>query len=197
MFSIRPLPVIDVSVGPLYRRILGTKWMMVDVAVRKAHFNGQPLSRSGIFQVTHGQSKLARVLIRVLRLPDCSLALAVHLNVDLLGQREKWMRTFGQRVLTSLQSEVKGGFLNERVRIFNLQFRLEVLEGSLVYEQVSAAMRIGPVSIPLPNCVAPVVKARESASDDGSGTHVLVTVTSPLTGLLFSYHGHLHKDEPI
>jgi hypothetical protein len=108
---------------------------------------------------------------------------------------EKWTRRFGDRTWITIQQEVGRGVLAERVmKILELRFRLVVSRGALVYEQVGASLRFGPVTIPLPKRVSPRVEACERAVNGSQDeTSVAVSVSLPLIGFLLSYEGDMHS----
>jgi hypothetical protein len=92
--------------------------------------------------------------------------------------------------MTSRQFEASRCLLGEQVGIVELHFQLEAVDGALVYRQVSAKLRLGPLAVPLPKFLRPRVEAREIA--DGPGrTRVAVLLTMPLIGWLISYDGYL------
>jgi len=180
---------------PLYPRLMGTAWAEVDEAVRQAHLDGGLLSQAGLFRVQRGTSKLARLLLAVLRLPLAAEAVTIKLVVTPLGGGERWVRSFGDRTLVTTQAAGTGGVLIERMGVVELRFRLEAAGRALIYRQTGAALRLGPLSVPFPEWLWPRVEAREEAGGLNR-THVSVVVKVPLAGLLISYSGHLCKEDP-
>jgi hypothetical protein len=83
----------------------------------------------------------------------------------------------------------------ERLGIVEMLLRLKVGGGELSYQTVSAAMRLGPLRIPLPNRLSPYVTAWEKAVGDTNQIHVSVDVTLPLLGRLIAYDGILTQIE--
>jgi hypothetical protein len=66
---------------------------------------------------------------------------------------------------------------------------LEVAAGALVYRQMTAALRIASLTIPLPRWLRPQVDAREETARPPDREHVFVQVVVPLVGLLILYEG--------
>jgi hypothetical protein len=184
-----PLPI------SLYRRLIGTAWPDVDEAVRQSHLDGGLLRRVGSFRVQCGTSNLARLLLAILRAPSAAEAVATELVITPLACGEKWVRRFGDKTLITTQAGRSGGVLIERISMVELRFRLDVSDGSLIYRQIGTALRLGPLSVPLPEWLSPRVEVREEA-EGLKCTHVSVVVTAPFAGLLISYDGQIHEEEP-
>lgn len=176
----------------LYERLLGEDWNSLDVPVRRLHERGAGPCGEGMFAV-RGGNLFARTLARLFGLPAGGEAVRVCLSVtrEEGGEAERWHRTFEGRVFDTLQREGEGGLLAERAGPLELLFRLSVEGGALVYTQAGAAVRFGPLRVPLPRSLAPRVGARERAADDGEGVHVQVSSRAPLVGLMLSYDGRL------
>jgi hypothetical protein len=108
-------------------------------------------------------------------------------------QTERWHRVFGGRPLVTHQSEAPGGLLAERLGILEFRFRLVAQNGALLFRQEALALRLGALRVPLPDCISPIVAAREGpvVESDGAGdvTSVDVRVTTPSGALLFAYRG--------
>jgi len=183
-----PLP------NSLYRRLMGTAWTDVDEAVRKSHLDGRLLRRVGSFRVQHGTSKLARLLLAIVRVPSGAEAVATELVITPLARGERWVRKFGDETLITTQTGRSGGVLIERISIVELSFRLDASDGALIYRQIGAALRLGPLSVPLPEWLSPRVEAREEA-EGLKTTHVSVVVTAPFVGQLISYDGQIHEED--
>jgi hypothetical protein len=181
--------------APLYARLMGTAWAEVPEAVRQVHLDGRLMCGIGSFRIRHGTNQLARFLLSILRLPPAAEAVATKLVITPLGCGERWMRRFGDKELVTTQAERTGGVLVERVSIVELWFQLQVSDRALIYRQLGAALRLGPLSVPLPQWLWPRVEAREE-TDVLNRVRVSVIVTVPLAGVLISYDGHIHREEP-
>ena len=104
-------------------------------------------------------------------------------------------RTFAGRPLVSFQRNQPEGVLAEHIGPLEIRFRLEVSAGALTYRPGGAALRLGPLRLPLPSWLAPRVSAREKAVGDPNRTHVWVEVSVPLLGLLVAYEGTVTRVE--
>lgn len=180
--------VVDASAG-LYRRVLGAAWDELHPSVRRFHADGQPVQATGVFQIRHGKNRVARWATWIGGLPAEGEAVAVTLTVMTSPEGETWSRRFANRPMRSVQSRRSNGLLAEGMGPLEIRFRLEVIEGSLIYHPAGAALRLGPLRIPLPRWLAPSVSAWEKPLDDPRCIQVLIEVTSPLLGLLVSYGG--------
>jgi hypothetical protein len=176
----------------LYERLLGEAWDELDEPVRRLHERGTGQCGEGLFAV-RGGNFLARTLARLAGLPSGGEAVRVCLSVTHAedGSAERWHRTFEGRVFDTLQREGTGRMLAERAGPFELLFKLGVEGGALVYTQAGAALRVGPLRVPLPRPLAPRVEARESVADDGEAVLVRVSSRAPFVGLMLSYEGRL------
>jgi hypothetical protein len=175
----------------LYPRLLGPSWDALDEAVRRLHVAGSAVHIAGTFCVRHGMNRLARLLGRLARLPREGEAVDVQLLITPDEQGEEWRRSLAGQPLVSKQWEGPDGLLVEHIGSMELRFQLKVAGGGLVYHQERAALRLGPLRLPLPRCCAPRVAAHEMAAHDPEGVHVCVTVTMPLLGRFLSYEGRL------
>ena len=127
----------------------------------------------------------------LLRLPRRAAAAETRLAVTSRGDSEHWHRTFGDRRLDTRQYATRDGLLGERFGILEFRFRLEAVDGSLVFRQVAAALVCGWLRLPLPAALAPRVEAREDqagARDIAIHARVLL----PPIGPLLTYDGTMH-----
>jgi len=172
---------------------MGSAWAELDETIRQEHTADGQLSRGGLFRVQHGTSRLARLLVAALRLPSEADGVSTELVISPLEREEIWMRRFGDRTLVTKQAERGCGVLSERIGMVELRFRLEASNGALIYSSIGAAIRVGRLSVLLPEFLSPRVEAREAT--DGMGRiRVSVVVTLPLAGILISYHGSTEKE---
>jgi hypothetical protein len=179
----------------LYERLLGDAWREVDEPVRRLHERGSGPCGEGRFKVRRGNF-IARSLARLLRLPARGEGVRVRLSVTHTedGKAERWHRTFEGRSFDTLQREGEGRMLAERAGPFELLFELSEESGALVYRQARAALRVGPLRVPLPRVLAPRVEARERGADDGRSVEVYVSSSAPFVGLMLTYEGRLRME---
>lgn len=195
--SSRDVPVSKDRAGTvenpaLYPGLLGALWPQLSEPVRSAHLAGPAdrLRATGLFTVRHGESWLARRLVRLLGMPASAEAIETRLAVVPEGETERWDRMFGDHALSTVQRN-RRGLLAEQFPLFELLFRLEAADGALVYRQVGARLRLGRLSMPLPRRLSPQVAAREEPAGTPGRTRVTVRVSLPLAGLLILYTGEI------
>jgi hypothetical protein len=168
----------------LYERLVGDGWDGLDEPVRRLHLRARG---SGLFAVRRGEGRVARVVARLLGLPEGGEAVPLLLSVEPHESGERWRRNFAGREFVTEQGEHAGALMAERTGPFELLFRLSVEGGALAYRQEGAFLRVSKLRVRLPRLLAPRVEAWERA--DEGGVRVSVRVTAPLTGPLISYEG--------
>jgi hypothetical protein len=174
----------------LYERLVGDGWGALDEPVRRFHLCARG---EGLFAVRRGRGRFARVVARLMGLPEGGEAVPLRLSVEPHGGGERWRRNFAGREFVTEQGEHAGALMAERTGPFELLFRLGVEGGALAYRQEGAFLRVSKLRVRLPRLLAPRVEAWERA--DEGGVRVSVCVTAPLTGQLISYEGLVRTEE--
>ena len=179
----------------LYPRLLGGHWSRVNPEIRAVHLAGSAgaLEAKGSFMVRHGGGGLARLLVRLLKMPVEGDGVETRLRVLQEGAGERWCRTFADRRLSTVQYE-SGGLLAERFGLLELRFRLAVEGGALLYRQSGAFVGLGVLMLPLPKRISPQVSAREEPMAASRRVRSTVRVTLPLLGLLITYSGEIEPE---
>ncbi|HEX8352051.1 MAG TPA: DUF4166 domain-containing protein [Pyrinomonadaceae bacterium] len=179
----------------LYERLVGDDWGELDEPVRRFHTYDGELRGAGTFAVRRGAGRAARLVARLLGLPEGGEAVPLLLSVERqAGGGERWRRSFAGKDFITEQGEHAGRLMAERAGPFELLYRLDAEGGALAYTQVGAALRAGRVRLRLPRRLAPRVGARERAAEGGECVHVCVRVTSPLVGLVIEYEGRVRTE---
>lgn len=178
------------SPAGLYPNLLGDAWRNLGPAVRRLHGSDAPVCAVGVFQIGQGSNRVARTLARLAQLPRPGEAVSVRLHIKVRDDGELWQRTFADKPFITLQSAGGDGLLVERAARFELRFRLKVVDDSLAYQSVSAALYLAAWRIWLPRWCAPRVTACERAAE-GDQIEVSVDVRLPWLGRLVAYHGKL------
>jgi len=174
----------------LYERLVGDGWGVLDEPVRRFHLRARG---AGVFAVRRGEGRFARVVARLLGLPEGGEAVPLLLSVEPHGGGERWRRNFAGREFVTEQGEHAGALMAERTGPFELLFRLTAEGGALAYRQEGAFLRVRSLGVRLPRLLAPRVEAWERA--DEGGVRVSVCVTAPLVGLLIRYEGLVETEE--
>jgi hypothetical protein len=181
----------------LYERIVGDRWQRLDEPVRRLHELSGRRCFEGDFEVGGARGLVARALKRLFGLPAAGEEVRVRLEVTPSeggGHFEYWHRTFGGRAFVTEQRDGGRGMLAERAGPLEILFRVGELNGALVYRSARAALRLGPVRLPLPRTLAPRVDAHERGAPGGGGVSVYVCADAPLVGTLIAYKGVLRLE---
>jgi uncharacterized protein DUF4166 len=178
----------------LYPRLLGEAWNELSEPVRRIHGGAAAVRAAGWFDVRRGAGTLVSWICALLRLPAEGGGLPVRLVVSPHPRGERWDRTIGAKALITEQSERPGGLLAERFGPLELSFRLEAVDRALVFVQTGAALRLGPVRLPLPRFASPRVEACAWAAEGGRGMRVQVRLSVPLAGSLLTYEGPIDEE---
>jgi hypothetical protein len=186
--------------GPeaLYPRLFGAAWSEIDTPLQRMRCNGEPVHATGVFRISRGISLGAKLLLWFLRLPPANAAAQVELVVRPVGESETWLRLFDGKPVVTAQRESVSGLLAERFGPLEFRFRLSFADHTIRYRQVGVILRLAlPCfpEIPLPRCASPHVSARETAGASETETRILVEVSAPLAGFLFSYEGELRREQ--
>jgi hypothetical protein len=182
----------------LYARLFGVAWSEIDTALQRMHCGGESVHAAGVFQISRGTSLGARLLLMFFRLPPPNVASQVQLIVRPVGQCETWLRLFDGKPVVTVQRESVNGLLAERFGPLEFRFRLSFADHTIHYRQVGVILRLAlPFlpGIPLPGWASPHVSAWETAGASEMETRILVEVSAPLAGLLFSYEGTLRREQ--
>jgi uncharacterized protein DUF4166 len=182
------------STSPLYSRVLGPSWTSIAPPVQCAHNTESVVHAHGLLRVEYGQSAVARLLARVLRLPRPSAAADTRLVVTARAGGEEWERTFDGLRFVTRQDNADDFELAERFGVLEFRFRLDVTDGSLVYVQRRVSLRCGRFRLRIPAAWAPRVEAREDPAGPAR-VNIHVRVVLPGVGLLMTYGGVVHVEE--
>ena len=196
-----PCPELDGSAATetisLYEMLLGELWSNVASAVQRAHPRELPIERIGSFDITHGCGFLARFLGRFSKLPAAGRAVPTRLSVERKGGGEIWRRKFATFPLESKQHVPRAGILVERFGTIEFRFKVQAMDGGIVFRQTRAAICVGRCRLPLPAWLGPRVDAQEMPGETENQTRVRVTVRLPIVGLLIDYQGRIEQPEIV
>lgn len=182
------------SKSGVYPQVLGDAWYALDPAVRRAHADGRRLRGVGHFRVEHGRGALTRLLVRAAGVPPPHEAAPVRILIERIGGRERWRRSIGGRPLVTEQYQGSNGTLVERFGPLKFSFQLIVDGGSLIYRQVTLALALGRLQIPVPARLQLHIDACEESLLSSIDSHTTVEVSTASGRLLFSYRGAIRWD---
>jgi hypothetical protein len=121
-------------------------------------------------------------------MPPATDAIAITLAVEAAEGVERWVRTFGEQPLHTLQWR-RDAWLVEGLGLVQCWFQLRAEGGALIFEQVRATIGSRGFAVPLPRWLSPRIEGR--AEPRGDDAHVDVRIHAPLAGLLVAYDGHV------
>ena len=150
----------------------------------------------GTFRVSRGHSWLSRVLAWCMRLPRAGESVPLVLEITSEGNRERWIRQFGERRLETVCRHLPEGRWLERFGFLEFEFVARREQDTTYHDQKRCRFGIGALSIPLPSTLSPSVEGFEETLDDGS-TFVHVVVSAPFAGNLLEYSGVIPAGESV
>lgn len=178
----------------LFERLLGSRWNEFSKPVRALDDPDAQVQRRGAFTICRGAHRLARLIVRLMRLPREGTDVPTELTIEPRGRGERWHRRFGDdNLVTWLRPARPDGCLAERFGIIECLVGLDVAAGGVSYRTIHAAMVIGPWRLRLPQWLAPRVDGSETPGP-GDPVHVKVQLSLPPVGVLMSYTGDVRVD---
>lgn len=178
----------------LFERLLGSRWNELSKPVRALHDPDAQVQRRGSFTICHGTHRLARLIVRLMRLPREGTDVPTELMIEPRGRGERWHRRFGDDdLVTWLRPAGPNGCLAERLGIIECLLGLDVAAGGVSYRTIQAALVIGPWRRRLPRWLSPCVDGSETPGP-GDLVHVKVQLSLPPVGVLMSYTGDVRVD---
>jgi len=164
-------------------------WPLLAEPVRHLHGGTASLHARGMAQVDGARHPCARLLRRVLGLPEPGADQAIALSIERADGRETWTRGFANgRMRSTLQRAPDGRHLRERLGPVSLYFELR-RDGAAIDWQLRAGRLLG---LPLPRALFGRVFSRSLAEDGRYVFHIDTRL--PLLGQLIAYRGWLEID---
>lgn len=175
----------------LFERALGeASFMALPAAIRAFHEATAPPVWQGRAEVERGDGRVARLLCRLLRLPeagrDLPLTVSVERGEDAAGAYESWTRNFAGRRFRSRLDLDRGGDLCESCGPFRFSLAPEAGPNGLALPIAGWSL----FGLVLLRMLAPRAEALEQVDEDGR-FRFDVRLTLPYFGLLAHYRGWL------
>lgn len=173
----------------LFPALLGEQWHALAAPVRRMHGDGLRVRAIGQADVTGAMHLPARLLRRLLRLPEPGLAQPLEVSIERHPGHEAWTRRFAHgRMHSRLYQHPRGGQLHERLGPVTLHFELRRTDDAIDW-QLRGGRLLG---LPLPRGCFGAVRSCSSAQ---AGRYVFdIDTHLPLLGRLVAYRGWL---EPV
>ncbi|MCS6913040.1 MAG: DUF4166 domain-containing protein [Myxococcales bacterium] len=185
--------LMPVAALPLYPRLLGRSFAALLGPVRALYFITGVRAARGLAVLRPSTGLLARLLRLLLGMPLSVGEMGLSLRVEPWRGAERWQLCFGTHAVAIEQRPLPYGLLGERWRLVELRARVLVEDRALQLRPAGAALRLGPLSLPLPLGLAPQLTAEVRGSD--SSLHLRWAVRAPLLGLICSYEAELGVDD--
>jgi len=173
---------------PLYRRVLGERYELMPLPLRRMHDVTDRRTAAGFATVERGQGTAARLVAWVFRFPRAGRDVPVTVNLIARNGGEVWERRFAGKKMRSIQEEGRAGLLIERFGPFAFSMTVTVADGRLSLDVREGWM----LGIPLPAVLRPRITAYEH--DEGDRFNFHVDLALPLIGRLVRYIGWLEPE---
>lgn len=174
----------------LFPSLIGpVEWSRLAEPVRRMHGGTASLRAHGQAQVDGAEHLFARVLRRVLGLPEPGPAQAITLTIERAGSREIWTRHFASRRMRStLDANGESGRLCERLGPVAFSFELRRVDDAIDWALCEGRL----LGVRLPRAVFGSVFSRSMAEHGRYLFHIDTRL--PLVGRLVSYRGWLEVE---
>lgn len=177
--------------GPLYRQVLGAAFDTLPQQVQAIHKMENSQTWKGTAQVRRGKNLLARMIAGLVGFPKEADEIPVSVTFTLEGNAERWVRNFGGKTFTSIQSLGAGRnthLLLERFGMITIALALVIKDNRLYL--IPRSWEI--LGIPLPRILLPT---GESFEEEQQGLFRFnVAIKAPIFGLIVSYKGWLKPE---
>ncbi|MEM9425881.1 MAG: DUF4166 domain-containing protein [Pseudomonadota bacterium] len=172
----------------LYGNLLGARFEALPAQVRAFH-NPVGVTRwAGKAKVRRGHHPLARLTCRMFGFPSEGDAVPLTLTVTPLNGAERWDRSFGGVVMSSVQ-RVRQGTLIEHLGPMRI-YMTPVIKGNRFSVKPVGWSFLG---LPLPSVLMPTSENYETEVDNRF--HFDVAIAMPLIGPIVSYRGYLEAQD--
>lgn len=173
----------------LFRTLLPLNdWLHTAPAVQRMHGEGRILRASGQADVVGETRPVARLLRRLLSLPEPGAGQAITITIERHSTHERWSRQFLRGRMCSTLRAGNDGLLHERLGPATLRFALR-RDGDAIDWQLQGVRLFG---LPLPRALCGTVLSRSGARDRRYAFDIDVRL--PLLGRLVAYRGWLEID---
>ncbi len=173
----------------LYQAVLGAHFDGLHPALQAFH-SGQPLRLSGTVTVIHGPSLIAKMFLRLMRLPKPCVKAPCAVVIKTHGSQEQWLRTMNGTAMSSQQF-----VLNQAIAEYLFPYTITldtVVRGGQLWQRSSGGRVFG---LRLPSVLCMTVHAHEQglkAIHNPAGFSFNVRMYLPLLGGFLKYKGVLY-----
>jgi hypothetical protein len=172
----------------LYRAILGSAFAALPPRLRELHGSVAARQWRGVATVRRGRGPAAMLIAALVGFPKAAAAVPVTVSFSPENGAERWVRDFGGKTSTSIQSAGTGRdehLLVERFGPATFALALVVEDGRLFL----VPRRWSLLGIPMPRFLLPTGRSFEMEQDGQFRFEVEIAV--PFIGLIVGYSGSL------
>ena len=173
---------------PLYERILGESWQSLPLPIRQLHSVTSTSTFAGRCAVDRGRNPIAWLVAELIGFPKRGGDQNIEVRLSVDGDGERWVRTCGRRMFSSVQHPGSGRaqwLVRENFGPVTVDMALVADSAGLRY----VLRRWSFFGIPLPLWFGPRSTASESVEDGKFKFDV--AISHPITGLIVRYRGTL------
>jgi hypothetical protein len=173
---------------PLYGAILGSAFTTLSPRLQELHGHVAQRQWSGLADVKRGGGTAAALVAALIGFPKTASQVPVTVTLSPENGAERWVRNFGGKSFTSMQSAGKGKdqyLLVERFGLAAFALALVVEGGQLFL----VPRRWSFLGIPMPRFLLPTGRSFETERDGQFCFDVEISV--PFIGLIVAYKGSL------
>ncbi len=184
----------DEPAEPLYRKILGPAFATLPPRLQELHGSTAMRRWTGQAEVRRGTGIGARILGAILGFPKTASWVPVTVTFSPEAGAERWTRSFGGQIFSSMQSCGVGRnqyLLVERFGIASFAMALVVEHGRLFL----IPRRWSLLGIPMPGFLLPAGSSFET--EEAGDFRFDIEIRTPLTGLIVAYRGTLMPEERV
>jgi hypothetical protein len=178
---------------PLFPKILGSAFSALPLRLRELHGSATARRWTGFAEVRRGRGPMAALVAALVGFPRPAARVPVTVDFSPEGDAERWVRSFGSKRFSSVQSAGTGKnehLLVERFGPASFALALVVEADQLIL----MPRRWSLLGIPMPGFLLPTGMSYET---ERNGQFCFdVGITMPLIGLIVAYQGTLSPDPP-
>jgi Domain of unknown function (DUF4166) len=128
----------------VFPSLLGAAFSLLDPKLQWVH-GGEDRDLKGTVTVQRGTSVIAKILALLTSLPPTLSDSPIRVQIEMVGDQERWIRTYAGRYVMSSTLYKKGGALVERVGLAALRFLVVARDAGMDWQ----LQRMSMLGIPL------------------------------------------------
>lgn len=178
------------TTAPIYRQVLGSAFDVLPPQVKALHDVSGVRRWVGCADVKRGNGLVARIIGYLIGFPNAGVDVPISVTFTPEGSGERWVRNFGGKIFSSLQTLGRGKnayLLVERFGLITVSLALVVDDDRLCL----IPRRWSFIGMPLPKFALPSGKSFETDVDGAFKFDV--EISAPMIGLIVAYNGTLKQ----